>query len=85
MIQYLGRENCIVNHLQQSPHVRGIFVCPGNYGTSNHNRNNYLKDSVNIAWVENVNIQAEELNDIVQFSLAMKIRLVVVGNPVLWY
>ena len=72
-----GREHALVWKLAQSPHVTRMWCAPGNAGTATER---LLKTS-NI--VENVNIAAEDLPNLLKFAKEQRIDLTVVGpdNP----
>lgn len=60
-----GREHALAWKIQQSPECKELWCAPGNTGTEK------------IA--QNINIGVEDMKEIVSFSLATKIDLVIVG------
>jgi phosphoribosylamine--glycine ligase len=72
-----GREHALVWKLAQSPHVTRMWCAPGNAGTATER---LLKTSTA---VENVNIAAEDLQNLLKFAKEQRIELTVVGpdNP----
>ena len=62
-----GREHALAWKIAQSPKVEKVFVAPGNAGTAREAR------------CENVAIAAEDMEGLLQFALANKIEITVVG------
>jgi len=72
-----GREHAIVWKLAQSPHVTKMWCAPGNAGIASE------RLAKNLELVQCVNIGAEDLPKLLEFALANKPDLTVVGpdNP----
>jgi phosphoribosylamine--glycine ligase len=72
-----GREHAIVWKLAQSPHVTKMWCAPGNAGITSE------RLAKNLELVQCVNIGAEDLPKLLEFALANKPDLTVVGpdNP----
>ncbi len=62
-----GREHALAWKAAQSPRVTQVFVAPGNAGTALEPR------------VRNVDVAADDLPGLLQFALAEKIDLTIVG------
>ena len=60
-----GREHAIAWKISQSPRADRVFVAPGNAGTA--------KD------VENIEIAADNITELIQFSKQNEIGLTIVG------
>ncbi len=65
-----GREHALAWKMAQSPRVEKVFVAPGNAGTALENK------------VENVAIDADDLQGLLQFANENNIELTVVGPEV---
>ena len=60
-----GREHALAWKISQSPKLEKLFIAPGNAGTS--------------AVGENVDIKADDFENIASFVLSQKVDMVVVG------
>src|ERR1043166_3342649 len=71
-----GREHALVWKLAQSPHVNQLWCAPANAGIASER----LRSG---AWVESVNIVADDLPGLLAFAQEKKVDLTVVGpdNP----
>lgn len=65
-----GREHALAWKLAQSPHATRVFVAPGNAGTANESK------------VENVAIEATDIDALIAFAKQEEIELTVVGPEV---
>ncbi len=65
-----GREHAFAWKIQQSEQVSQVFVAPGNFGTALEMK------------TENVNIAADDIDELLDFALNEKIDLTVVGPEV---
>ena len=60
-----GREHALVWKLHQSPRVKKIYCAPGNAGTRKY--------------ATNIDIKANDVNELVKYALQQKIDLTIVG------
>lgn len=65
-----GREHALAWKAAQSPKVETVFVAPGNAGTAQENK------------LQNVEINAEDIDGLVAFGLQEEIELTIVGPEV---
>ena len=65
-----GREHALAWKIEQSPHVKKVFVAPGNGGTD-------LEEKI-----ENIDIDINDINQLVLFAKKEKIDLTIIGPEV---
>jgi phosphoribosylamine--glycine ligase len=65
-----GREHALAWKVAQSPRVKQVYVAPGNAGTAVE------------AGIENINIAAEDIDQLLAFALANDIGLTIIGPEV---
>ena len=65
-----GREHALALKIEQSPHVKKVFVAPGNGGTD-------LEEKI-----ENIDIDIDDIDQLVLFAKKEKIDLTIIGPEV---